>query len=633
MDVPDIQLRRAALAHVAGFYHLAAIAARAGERDAECAGHGRFRPAGIRRAVMFCITPDGAPCFARGGTFDEEGGEDEEEGAQARGWQVDEVVEAGGGPAESFMARRTVADHAVGGIGGLVGDAAGKAENAGPEGRGHDAIGKVFRKAFDGGAADGGLVELFGIAADNHRDGLAAGLKAFMLQRIGDGVHMGFEALLGGQGGGKDDEKKKACRDLPGDDLQGERDGDGKDQQDDERDDAHALAGGIILGLLVPFPVEPRYHTADPCDRVADGAIEPVGISDKALDDQAEEGEKEHFVAGSAFGGPIQHGGNLARARALFPEAREPWIDLSTGINPYSYPYSPIPANAFSRLPEPDALSRLCALAAESYGAPASEMIVAAPGTQILLPIIAGLAKQVSGGNNAIVLSPTYAEHARAAAMAGFEVSETDDLDRLAEGQLAIVVNPNNPTGRMVAKADLLALAGLMRAKGGLLVVDEAFIDVSEAESVAAHVGEGGLVVLKSFGKFYGLAGVRLGFAMSQQEIVSRVDERLGPWAVSGPALHIAGEALSDGPWQMTMREQLRRDAGRLDALLDQASVRVSGGTTLFRFVRDGEAQALFQRLGEAGIMTRRFEERPDDLRIGLPGEGEWERLAAALGI
>ncbi len=312
-------------------------------------------------------------------------------------------------------------------------------------------------------------------------------------------------------------------------------------------------------------------------------------------------------MAGSAFGGPIQHGGNLARARALFPEAREPWIDLSTGINPHSYPYSPIPANAFSRLPEPDALSRLCALAAESYGAPAPEMIVAAPGTQILLPIIAGLARQAGGGNRAVVLSPTYAEHARAAAMAGFEVSETDDLDRLAEGQLAIVVNPNNPTGRKVAKADLLTLARLMWAKGGLLVVDEAFIDVSEAESVAGHVGEGGLVVLKSFGKFYGLAGVRLGFAMSQREIVSRVDERLGPWAVSGPALHIAGEALADGPWQATMRERLQRDTARLDALLERASVRVAGGTSLFRFVRDGQAQALYRRLGEAGIMTRRL--------------------------
>ncbi|MDE1160286.1 MAG: threonine-phosphate decarboxylase CobD [Neorhizobium sp.] len=342
-------------------------------------------------------------------------------------------------------------------------------------------------------------------------------------------------------------------------------------------------------------------------------------------------------MAGSAFGGPIQHGGNLARARALFPLAPEPWIDLSTGINPHSYPYSPIPANAFSRLPEPDALAKLCALAASAYGAPAREMIVAAPGTQILLPIIAGLAKtagagKAGGGNRAIVLSPTYAEHARAAAMAGFEVSETDDLDRLAEGQLAIVVNPNNPTGRVVSRGDLLALAGLMRAKGGLLVVDEAFIDVSEAEGVADHVGEGGLVVLKSFGKFYGLAGVRLGFAMSSPQIISCVDERLGPWAVSGPALHIAGEALADGAWQVTMREQLRRDAARLDGFMEQASVRVAGGTSLFRFVRDGKAQALYQRLGEAGIMTRRFEERPDDLRIGLPSDDEWDRLAAALG-
>ncbi|WJR69017.1 threonine-phosphate decarboxylase CobD [Neorhizobium sp. CSC1952] len=325
---------------------------------------------------------------------------------------------------------------------------------------------------------------------------------------------------------------------------------------------------------------------------------------------------------------PIRHGGNLARARALFPQAPEPWIDLSTGINPHSYPHSPIPGNAFARLPEPALAQELKAIAANAYGAPSAAHVAAGPGTQILLPIIAGLLRS---GSSAAVLSPTYAEHARAAKMAGFGVIETDDPDRLASADLAVVVNPNNPTGRIVPKSDLLTLAAAMRAKGGLLVVDEAFMEVSEAESMADMVDEGGLLVLRSFGKFYGMAGLRLGFAISHPDIIAKIESRLGPWAVSGPALHVAGEALADVPWRQATRAKLEQDAARLDVLLISAGIAVAGGTSLFRFIRDPRAQAIYRHLGERGIITRRFEERPHDLRIGLPGEAGWSRVETAL--
>ncbi|TCV70501.1 L-threonine O-3-phosphate decarboxylase [Neorhizobium sp. R1-B] len=256
--------------------------------------------------------------------------------------------------------------------------------------------------------------------------------------------------------------------------------------------------------------------------------------------------------------------------------------------------------------------------------------VAAGPGTQILLPVIAGLAADWGGGK-AVVLSPTYAEHARAARLAGLEVTETEDMERLADGRLAIIVNPNNPTGRIVQRGDLLTLAAVMRAKRGLLVVDEAFMDVSEAESVAGAVDAGGLVVLRSFGKFYGMAGLRLGFAISHPETVVKVESRLGPWAVSGPALHIAGEALADADWQKAMREKLKADAARLDAVLAEAGISVAGGTSLFRFIRDTRAQAIFQHLGERGIIIRRFAERPGDLRIGLPAAEDWPRVEQAL--
>ncbi|MEN3151112.1 threonine-phosphate decarboxylase CobD [Neorhizobium sp. IRAMC:178] len=331
---------------------------------------------------------------------------------------------------------------------------------------------------------------------------------------------------------------------------------------------------------------------------------------------------------GDRIGDPIQHGGNLSRARALFRHAPEPWIDLSTGISPHSYPYSPLPDNAFTRLPDVASAERLKALAATAYSAPSAAHVAAGPGTQILLPMVADL---IARKGRAAVLSPTYAEHARAARLAGFEVMETADLDRLAEADLAVIVNPNNPTGRIVPRADLLALAAVMRAKGGLLVVDEAFMDVSEASSVTDAVDAGGLVVLRSFGKFYGMAGLRLGFVISHPETITRIENRLGPWAVSGPALHVANEALGDVGWQQAMRLRLKEDAARLDALLGAAGIPVADGTSLFRFIRDPRAQAIFRHLGERGILVRRFEERPDDLRIGLPGDSGWPRLEEAL--
>lgn len=325
----------------------------------------------------------------------------------------------------------------------------------------------------------------------------------------------------------------------------------------------------------------------------------------------------------------VDHGGSLSRARALFPHAPEPFVDLSTGINPHSYPLFDLPATALSRLPEPTRLRELREAAAAAYGALSADHVVAAPGTQILLPRIAALLKP----GRALVLGPTYAEHARAAALAGHEVSEVGDVDALAKADLAIVVNPNNPDGRVVARADLLALADRLRARGGLLVVDEAFMDVGpRAESLAGEVARGGIVVLRSFGKFFGLAGVRLGFALTDVATAKRLAAELGPWAVSGPALEYGMRALSDQGWQQAMRSRLAEDAARLDALFARFGVPVAGGTPLFRTIDFPGAAGLFAALGRQGILLRHFAERPNVLRAGLPGcQDDWQRLESAL--
>jgi cobalamin biosynthesis protein CobC len=322
------------------------------------------------------------------------------------------------------------------------------------------------------------------------------------------------------------------------------------------------------------------------------------------------------------------HGGSLDRARALFPDAPQPWVDLSTGINPHSYPVFDLPATAFSRLPEPGRNRELAGVAAAAYGAPSDRHVVPAPGTQILLPRVASLIKP----GRALVLGPTYAEHRRACVIAGHEVEETGDFERLAKADLAVVVNPNNPDGRVVLRKDLLNLAAALVSHGGLLVVDEAFMVGPPEQSLAGDVGKGGIVVLKSFGKFFGLAGIRLGFALAAPDLVARLDDQLGPWAVAGPALETGIRALADKDWQERTRKRLAEQAARLDGLLARRDIAVMGGTSLFRYAQLSSAGTLFETLGCHGILVRNFAEQPQNLRFGLPAtETEWDRLDRAL--
>ncbi len=326
---------------------------------------------------------------------------------------------------------------------------------------------------------------------------------------------------------------------------------------------------------------------------------------------------------------PLDHGGDLGAARKEFPGAPEPFLDLSTGINPHPYPLSPLPPETSTRLPDPASLAKLLAAAAEAYGAPSPAHVVAASGSQILVAQTAFLLAR----GRATILAPTYSEHARVAELAGHNVVEAADVTQLAESRIAIVVNPNNPDGRIVAKDALLALADRLRRRGGLLLVDEAFMEVGPyGASLADQTARGNIVVLRSFGKFYGLPGLRLSFALAPPEIAARIATAVGPWPVSGAALAIGSRALADAAWREKTRGLLAAGAARLDGLIAKAGLELIGGTSLFRLVRTRAAPQLFQRLGEAGILVRRFADYPAWLRFGLPdGEAAWQRLAAAL--
>jgi cobalamin biosynthesis protein CobC len=326
---------------------------------------------------------------------------------------------------------------------------------------------------------------------------------------------------------------------------------------------------------------------------------------------------------------PLLHGGDLGAARRLFPGAIEPFIDLSTGINPHPYPLPRFSATQLARLPDPGSLGELARAAARAYGATSVEHVVPAPGTQILLPLVAGLVPP----GRAAVLAPGYPEHARAAALAGHTVRAIRGLDEGGDATLAMVGNPNNPDGKLFARNNLLTLAKELRRRDGVLVVDEAFMDVGpDAMSLAADVACGNVVVLRSFGKFFGLAGLRLGFALAAPPLAARLRAALGPWAVSGPALAVGTQALADKAWIERTRQRLDEAAGRLDEILSGLALTVVGGTSLFRLVQTPAANALFQHLGHAGIWVRAFPDHPNWLRFGLPAnERAWRRLKAAL--
>ena len=340
-------------------------------------------------------------------------------------------------------------------------------------------------------------------------------------------------------------------------------------------------------------------------------------------------GDMDGHGSGGARSAVLYHGGNLAAARDLFPHAPPPWIDLSTGINPEPYPLPTLAASAWTRLPDPADLAALEAVAARAYGAASPKGTVAAPGTQALLQWLPRLLQARRVG----VLGFTYAEHGRTWRAAGAEVLTAERLADLADVDVAVVVNPNNPDGRLVPAADLVALAGTLARRGGTVVVDEAFMDVMRPDaSLVPLLPPAGAVVLRSFGKAYGLPGARLGFAIAPAELAARLRVALGPWCVPGPAIAVGRAALVDPDWLAGSVGRLEAAARRLDALLECAGFTIEGGTPLFRLAAHASGSDWFRRFGRAGILTRPFGDRPGWLRFGIPGrEDEWSRLDAAL--
>lgn len=314
----------------------------------------------------------------------------------------------------------------------------------------------------------------------------------------------------------------------------------------------------------------------------------------------------------------LDHGGDLAAARQLFPDAPEPWIDLSTGINPQPYPLPPLQPEIFTRLPDRTRLAALEHAAARRYGAPAGAKLVATPGTQAAIQLLPHLTK----ARNVGILGFTYSEYARVWCNAGLAPQAVETLEGLRQCDIAILANPNNPDGRVVPAADLRDLAGHLARRGGLLIVDEAFIDLMpESASLVPAMPPAGTLVLRSFGKTYGLAGARLGFVVTEIAFAETLRAALGPWAVSGPAIEIGIAAFTDDAWLGALPARLARQAAIVDEALSRCGARLIGSTPLFRLFTHSQADELFMRFGRVGVLLRRFPQRPHWLRVGLVGQ------------
>lgn len=305
------------------------------------------------------------------------------------------------------------------------------------------------------------------------------------------------------------------------------------------------------------------------------------------------------------------HGGNLDDAITQFGGKAQDWLDLSTGINPVPYPIPPIPDAAWARLPDRNSMEEMLAVARAVWSVPSQAEIIAASGTSALIarmPLLGRTPGRVR------IEERTYNEHAASFLSAGWRVV------RDGPAEATVLVHPNNPDG--VYREDT--------GTATLTIIDESFCDLTPERSLVDRCAVPGTVVLKSFGKFWGLAGLRLGFAIGHRDTIGPMRAEIGPWAVSGPALHIGAKALADAAWAQATRARLKQDAARLDRLMISSGARVVGGTDLFRLYDVGDAAKWQDHLARHHIWSRVFPYDKGWLRLGIPAPEQWMRLEAA---
>ncbi|WP_339694942.1 threonine-phosphate decarboxylase [Celeribacter baekdonensis] len=305
------------------------------------------------------------------------------------------------------------------------------------------------------------------------------------------------------------------------------------------------------------------------------------------------------------------HGGGLDAAVARFGGEKSDWIDLSTGINPTAYSIGEMPPSVWEALPDAAAQDSLIQAARAFWNVPRGASILAAPGASALIARLPALWPKA----RVDIRTPTYNEHAAAFEAHGWTVDGTDP-------SVQVAVHPNNPDGRLWRADELTA---------PITIIDESFCDVMPEMSHIGRVMDGHTIVLKSFGKFWGLAGLRLGFAIGAPEWINRLSTLTGPWAVSGPALAIGTKALNDPDWAMQTRINLAQSCDKMDVLMKNKGAKLIGGTDLFRLYDVDNARAFQDHLAKGRVWSRIFPYSDRWVRLGLPAADRWDQFEAAL--
>ncbi|AZN37514.1 threonine-phosphate decarboxylase CobD [Iodobacter ciconiae] len=329
-----------------------------------------------------------------------------------------------------------------------------------------------------------------------------------------------------------------------------------------------------------------------------------------------------------------RHGGDLLRAISAYGGDLADWIDCSSGIAPWAYPLPAVPGHIWQRLPDQD--QALLIAAQDYYGC---NQLLALAGSQAGIALLPKLrpACQVA------IISPSYAEHHWQWQQAGHQTSaiSSEQVDKWcmankAHHPVLIVVNPNNPSAQQISAETLLAWHTKLAEHGGWLIVDEAFADCAPAASLLPHAGKTGLIILRSVGKFFGLAGIRLGFIACEKQLLDKIKRALGPWHISGPAQWAGQIALSDKAWQSAQQQRLLANQRWMIATLSEAGLPPGGSLPLLHWSPASNAKTLHGKLAKQKIWCRLFDQtNHQGLRFGPVAEHQQAqfktRLMAAL--
>ncbi|MFK5915219.1 MAG: threonine-phosphate decarboxylase CobD [Woeseiaceae bacterium] len=326
----------------------------------------------------------------------------------------------------------------------------------------------------------------------------------------------------------------------------------------------------------------------------------------------------------------LKHGGRILAAAEKYHIAKDDWTDLSTGLNPNGWPVPNVPADVWQSLPEEN--DGLQTAACKYYGCQACLPVA---GSQAAIQTLPTLRSHSKVG----IISPTYAEHEYNWKQAGHDVVQLsiEDVEHTMNRlDVLVVINPNNPTGDLIEADQLLGWHQQLSSRGGWLVVDEAFMDMTPDKSLVLSGIKPGLIILRSMGKFFGIAGIRCGFVISDNEFLQRLAKKLGPWSLAGPTRYIAQQALLDERWQNKTQYRLNESSERLQKILSQAGLAVKGGTALFQWLEHTHAEEIYETCAKKGLLLRFFEKQTKEalpsLRFGLPGnEKQWQQLSTVL--